>query len=79
MKPSKHQNSGIQTCQILTNDDEVCIPSLSSILLAVSHPFLLLITGFAFPVFLNAECILADWNCRMVSSRSLWPLDDVSC
>ena len=22
--------SGIQTCQILTNDDEVCIPSLSS-------------------------------------------------
>ena len=28
-------NSGIQTCQILTNDDEVCIPSLSSILIAV--------------------------------------------
>ena len=28
-------NSGIQTYQILTNDDEVCIPSLSSILLAV--------------------------------------------
>ena len=27
-------NSGIQTNQILTNDDEVCIPSLSSILLA---------------------------------------------
>ena len=27
---------GIQTYQILTNDDEVCIPSLSSILLAVS-------------------------------------------
>ena len=27
--------SGIQTYQILTNDDEVCIPSLSSILLAV--------------------------------------------
>ena len=26
----------IQTYQILTNDDEVCIPSLSSILLAVS-------------------------------------------
>ena len=25
-------NSGIQTYQILTNDDEVCIPSLSSIL-----------------------------------------------
>ena len=29
-------NSGIQTYQILTNDDEVCIPCLSSILLAVS-------------------------------------------
>ena len=28
-------NSGIQTYQILTNDDEVCIPSFSSILLAV--------------------------------------------
>ena len=28
-------NSGIQTYQILTNDDEVSIPSLSSILLAV--------------------------------------------
>ena len=30
-------NLGIQTYQILTNDDEVCIPSLSSILLAVSR------------------------------------------
>ena len=28
-------NSGIQTNQILTNDDEVCIPRVSSILLAV--------------------------------------------
>ena len=28
-------NSGIQTYQMLTNDDEVCIPSLSSILLSV--------------------------------------------
>ena len=28
-------NSGIETNQILTNDDEVCIPRLSSILLAV--------------------------------------------
>ena len=28
-------NSGIQTNQILTNDDEGCLPSLSSILLAV--------------------------------------------
>ena len=31
-------NSGIQTNQILTNDDEVCIPRLSSILLAVKTP-----------------------------------------
>ena len=30
---------GIQTYQILTNDDEVCIPSLSSILLAVLITF----------------------------------------
>ena len=28
-------NSGTQTNQILTNDDEVCIPRLSRILLAV--------------------------------------------
>ena len=28
-------DSGIQTNQILTNNDEVCIPYLSSILLAV--------------------------------------------
>ena len=28
---------GIQTYKILTNDDDVCIPSLSSILLAVCH------------------------------------------
>ena len=28
-------NSGIKTYQILTNDNEVCIPRLSSILLAV--------------------------------------------
>ena len=34
-------NSGIQTCQILTNDDEICIPSLSSILLAVVGVMLL--------------------------------------
>ena len=33
-------NSGIQTFQILTIDDEVCIPSLSSIISAVpSHNF----------------------------------------
>ena len=28
---------GIQTYQILKNDDEVCIPSLSSIFLALLH------------------------------------------
>ena len=32
---------GIQTYQILTNDDEVGIPSLSSILLAVCRSLLL--------------------------------------
>ena len=30
-------NSELRTYQILTDDDEVCIPSLSSILLAVSY------------------------------------------
>ena len=34
-------NSGIQTYQILTNDDEVCIPSLFSILLAVLRDVIL--------------------------------------
>ena len=32
-------NSGIQTYQIFRNDDEVCIPSLSSILLAVTKAY----------------------------------------
>jgi hypothetical protein len=32
-------NSGIQTNQILSNDDEVCIPHLSSILLALHREF----------------------------------------
>ena len=32
---------GIQNFQILTNDDEVCIPSLSSILLAVAVVYLI--------------------------------------
>ena len=32
-------NSGIQTSQILTTNDEVCIPSLSSILLDLSKTF----------------------------------------
>ena len=30
-------NSGIQTDQIMANDDQVCIPRLSSILLAVNQ------------------------------------------
>ena len=50
-KKTSHNNSkrkktfalkvGIQTYQILTNDDEVCIPSLSVILLAVQHFWLI--------------------------------------
>ena len=50
LKPYKRQKNkklalrlGIQTYEILTNDDEVCVPSLSSILLA------LIIVGFYFP------------------------------
>ena len=39
---------GIQTYQILTNDDEVCIPSLSSILLAVRHSIIELVHNQAF-------------------------------
>ena len=34
-------NSGIQTYQIFTNNEEVCIPSLSSILLAVKEVWFL--------------------------------------
>ena len=47
IKPYKCQKNkklalklGIQTYQILTNDDEACIPSLSSILLAVPRGFI---------------------------------------
>ena len=40
-------NSGIQTYQILTNDDEVSIPSISSILLAVLHLVLITLLVYA--------------------------------
>ena len=33
-------DSGIQTNQMLTNDDEACIPRLSSILVAVNKVFI---------------------------------------
>ena len=50
--PKKYEigfkNSGIQTYQILTNNDEVCIPSLSSILLAVRHSIIELVHNQAF-------------------------------
>ena len=45
-------NSGLQTNQILTNDDEVCIPRLSSILLAV----LCLVSSFC--TCINQSCLL---------------------
>ena len=46
-------NLGIQTYQILTNDDEICILILSSILLAV------LLTGIMFPSqILNYCCYI---------------------
>ena len=53
-------NSGIQTYQILTNDDEVCIPSLSSILLAVLRvvPAYLKICPAAGPVQLSNTSIV---------------------
>ena len=46
-------NSGIQTYQILTNDDEVCIPSLSSILLAVCTYYYIIALGFLIEVVGN--------------------------
>ena len=51
---------GIQTYQILTNDDEVCIPSLSSILLAVLRvvPAYLKICPAAGPVQLSNTSIV---------------------
>ena len=42
---------GIQTYQILTKDDEVCIPSLSSIFLAIQYIF----SHFTFGKFNNKE------------------------
>ena len=39
---------GIQTYQILTNDDEVCISSLSSILLAVIQNILIVMNSGSF-------------------------------
>ena len=52
-------NSGIQTYEIFTNDDEVCIQSLSSILLAV------ILAGLPItePYWFNTQ--LSDWStCR---------------
>ena len=50
--PKKYErgfkNSGIKTYQILTNNDEVCIPSLFSILLAVRHSIIELVHNQAF-------------------------------
>ena len=63
-------NSGIQTDQILTNDDEVCIPSLSSILLDVQHrlivntkiarnPYVLAISYFFYHGIVQASRVLS--------------------
>ena len=46
-------NSGIQTYQILTIDDEVCIPNLSSILIAVSNLFHFYEDRTIFTIFLR--------------------------
>ena len=54
-------NSGIQTYQILTNDDEVCMPSLSSILLAVVH----------FEKFGAAKCYLHQLHTRLIPDEVL--------
>ena len=51
-------NSGIQTNQILTNDDEVCIPCLSSILLAVQALFTS--SYISLPATYHAKCYLFD-------------------
>ena len=42
------KSSGIQTYQILTNDEEVCISRISSILLAVRHSIIELVHNQAF-------------------------------
>ena len=54
-------NSGIQTYQNLTNDVEVCVPSLFIILLAVMQIEILQIKHFflyVFPHIVSAETIL---------------------
>ena len=47
-------NSGIQTYQILTNDDEVCILSLSIIILLAVHKQMT--TEFLQDYELNSDC-----------------------
>ena len=51
-------NSGIQTYQILTNDDEVCIPSLSSILLAIQTLFQKLFHPIVLPFHARVASLL---------------------
>ena len=49
-------NSGIKTNQVLTNDDEVCIPCLSSILLAVQALFTS--SYISLPAYISCEMLL---------------------
>ena len=58
-------NSRIQTYQTLTNDDEVCIPRLSSILLAV-HPLF-----FSHSLPLNLTNKFDGLNCSVMTWTNL--------
>ena len=54
-------NSGIRTNQILTNDNEVCIPRLSSILLAVLVVLSKLQLSWD-PLYLNAGAVSTNYE-----------------
>ena len=66
-------NSGIQTNQMLTNDDEVCIPHFSSILLAVPNSVDLMKNLLRLTGSWLVACPSASIHCSTSKSSPGWP------
>ena len=69
----------MQTYQILRNDDEVCIPSLSSILLAVIGSWNLQTRWDYLPIYKNGWdlCILSNFS-LLIFGWSYWGIKELN-
>ena len=71
--------SGKQTYQILTNDDEVCIPSLFSVFLAVYHSqaFGYLLRGFSILMYSDisqkVDFLISNTHSNSGLYSNFWP------